>query len=632
MACAALIALLLTAAVLLSSCSDSPTERGQAAANSEAGASQGVQPEASQTPPAEPEVAAPIAGASESQASVKDVGAPAEAGGRGAAERREARSDNPYVAGTEAHELWLGAPLDRLAVKLSEADGPINLRAGPAIDWPVRRVVETPTMLTIFARVSRFTWGVDTTWLQAQVPDGTVGWLRAERLPLNRTQLETLREVPWRWRFGETVVVRDGAHLHRPSPYRLTDVASAACQIASAAEATAGGRSSDAQWLAVKFDRNVCTDRDGLSRFYGWVPVSHIEPASVVAELPILLPVGNWFVSPDPQVSPINEYAEGRNRPWWIRATEGERVAVLPSPTGEHALIAAGGDMFEDGTTLSVISRGGERVEIGKLYLYHENGRLYPLSGQVHWSPDGRSILVDDFALPYWVGPDAPSFWLYSLEERRSTILAREKRYAVSAQIDYHDARFHHDSGSIYVTKCARSGPRCELTRLTLTGEDRTDFTPIPIDHGYLLSSRTSAIITTAPEVTLLWNERGEPIGERRGSRFHWLPDGEHFAYYTDAEFVIEHLRTGDEVRLKLPAEIMKQMYPLPQWSPDGRHFAIVTTAGFPLWLMELVRIYSLRGELLNVYRTSTCTDLEWLPDSLRLKVSVAQWHCFHGT
>lgn len=288
--------------------------------------------------------------------------------------------------------------------------------------------------------------------------------------------------------------------------------------------------------------------------------------------------------------------------------------------------------MSEDGMMLSVISRGGERVEIGKLYLYHGNGRVYPLSGQVHWSPDGRTILVDDFAIPDWIAHDAPTFWLYSMEEQHVTILARET-YAASTHLDYYRARFHHDGGSIYVIRCTRSGLQCELARLTLAGDDLADFTPIPIDHGYLLSSQTSAIITTAPDAAFLWNEHGEPIGERRGSRFHWLPDGERFAYYTDADLVIEHLSTGAETRLKLLAEIMKQTYPLPRWSPDGRHFAIAATAGFPVWSMEMkqVRIYDLRGVLVNVYRTTSCPELEWFPDSLHLKVSNALWHCFRG-
>ncbi len=621
--CATLIALLLTATVLLSSCSDSPTERRQTTPSSEFGASRGVQPEPPQTPPAEPVLAAPSAGVSESQASAEGAGVLGEVGEGEAVEEQEAESDGPRAAAAETRELRLGAALDSLTVKLSEAKEPVNLYAGPGVDWAVRRVIQPPESITVLGRAPSVWYGLATKWLKVRLADDTDGWVRSDNLAIDPTQLDGLREFHPH-SMDAIAVVHGGAYL-----YQQHDMASPACQIPAPIETKVGGRSLDQQWFLVDFDRGVCIDSNDYWVGKGWVRARQIEAASMLAEVPIVLTSGRWLISPDPQAHPIDGLDTNEAEPWWARAIDGQEVKVLPSPTGEHVLTH---DPFEHGRpdsgVLAVINRSGSRTEIGKLYVYSENSRHHPLESHARWSPDGRAIVVIDIPSSRYVTSGTPDFWVYLLEEERSVDL-RSK--GPSVYVGYTDARFHHDGQSIYVVKQENVPRRRLLVRLTLDGDDWPGFEPIPLERNlrYFTLARDNLIITVTPESALLWTDRGELIGERRGTRFHVLPDGERFAYYAENEFVVEQFWSTDQVRLALPASLFA--YTDLQWWPDGRHFAIIShlpSRDSHVWSLRQLRIYNLDGELIRAYRTSGCAAISRLPQHHRLVVVNSPARC----
>ena len=542
-------------------------------------------------------------------------------------ERRETGSDNPHAAGTEAHELWLGAPVDRLIVTLSQTEGPVDLYAGPGVDWAVRRTIQPPESIIILGRAPHVWYGLATIWLKARLADGAVGWLRSDDLVLDPMQLNGLREFHPQ-SMDEIVVVHSGADL-----YRQHDMTSPACRTSSPIEAKIGGRSLDQRWFLVDFRRGVCTDSDDYWVGRGWVRATQVEAASILTETPLVLTEGRWLISPDPQTHPIDGFNADEIEPWWAAAVRGQRVNVLPSPTGEHVLTH---DPFEygnpDSGELAVIDRSGSRTEIGKLYLYSENGRSHPLEDHVRWSPDGRAVVVIDISSSRYVAPDAPDFWTYLLEEERSVDLQSK---GPSVYVYFTDARFHHDGQSIYVVKRERAPLRHVLVRLTLDGDDWPGFEPIPLERHlrYLTLARDNLIITITPESALIWTDQGELVGERRGSRFHMLPDGEHFAYYAEDEFVIEHFWTGTQIRLSLPSPLFD--YTDVRWWPDGRHFGIVLrlpSSDSHLWTLQQLRIYNLAGELIRAYRISGCAKVERLVDPPRMVLVNSAVHCALGT
>ena len=624
--CATLIALLLTTAALLSSCSDSPTERRQVAANSEFAASQDAQPEAPQTPPAEPEVAVPSAGASESQVSAEGAGVPGETNQAEAVEEREIGSDGPRAAAAETEEVRLGGVLDHPTTWLSEASGPVKLYAGPGVDWAVRRTIRPLESITILGRAPHVWYGLTATWLKVRLADGTDGWARSDDLALDQMQLDGLREFHPQ-SMDEIVVVHSGADL-----YRQHDMTSPTCRISSPIEAKIGGRSLDQQWFLVDFFRGVCTDSDDHWLGDGWVHATQVEAASILTETPLVLTEGRWLISPDPQTHPIDRLNANEVEPWWAAAIRGQEVNVLPSPTGEHVLAH---DRFEygnpDSGVLAVIDRSGNRTEIGKLYLYKQGAVSFPLEDYVRWSPDGRAVVVIDISSSRYVAPDAPDFWIHLLEEERNVDL----RSKGSSVYDYHtDARFHHDGQSIYVVKREPAPLRHLLVRLTLDGDDWPGFEPIPLERHlrYLTLARDNLIITITPESALIWTDQGELVGERRGSRFHMLPDGERFAYYAENELVIEHFWTAAQIRLSLPASLFD--YTDLRWWPDGRHFAIVLrlpSRASLLSNLQQLRVYNLRGELIHAYRISGCAELEWLADPPRMVLVNSTAQCALG-
>ena len=624
--CVTLIALLLTAAVSLSSCSDSPTERQQVAANSEFAASQGTQPEAPQTPPAEPVVAAPNASATELQASAESAGLLGKVSQKEAAKERETGSGGPRTAAAETKELWLGAPVDHLIVMLSEAEEPVDLYAGPGVDWAVRRTIQPSESITILGRAPHVWYGLTATWLKVRLADGTDGWARSDDLALDQMQLDGLREFHPQ-SMDEIVVVHSGADL-----YRQHDMTSPTCRISSPIEAKIGGRSLDQQWFLVDFFRGVCTDSDDHWVGDGWVRATQVEAASILTETPLVLTEGRWLISPDPQTHPIDRLNANEVEPWWAAAIRGQEVNVLPSPTGEHVLTHG---RFEygnpDSGVLAVIDRSGNRTEVGKLYLYKQGAVSFPLEDYVRWSPNGRAVVVIDIPSIRNVAPGAPDFWMYLLEEERSVALRSE---GPSVYVGYTDARFHHDGQSIYVVKGERAPSRRLLVRLTLDGDDWPGFEPIPLERHlrYLTLARDNLIITITPESALIWTDQGELVSERRGSRFHMLPDGEHFAYYAENEFVIEHFWAGTQIRLSAPAPLFD--YTDLQWWPDGHHFAVVSrlpSLDSHLWRLQQLRIYNLGGELIRAYRISGCAELEWLADPPRMLLVNSAAHCALG-
>ena len=621
LACVALAGLLIAAALFHSGCSDPPPDDNQRVTpNSDIGRAEIDQVVAQQPQAIEPTPSTQDVNASETSAGAKV----------GAVRAAQAEQTEPEDRGATAAEMNQPAPQAEqqgLEFSLPEAAESVNLYAGPGVDWAVRRIIQPSEALTILGRAPQRVYGLETTWLKVELANNIVGWLRAEQLALDPTQLDSLAELHMQ-NVEQTVVVRSGAYLRdSPDVLALPD-----CQISSTAEARINGRALDGQWFLVNFDRVVCINRRSLHGSWvdgGWVRATQVESASVLAEVPIVLRDGRWSFSSDPKLPPSNEN-DGKQLGWESAIEEGD-ASVLRSPTGEHVLVRKI-DSFSspDHGLLSIIDRSGRRTDIGKLYMYHQSGRYYPFGGQARWSPDGRTIVMVDFGRPSWAAADHLDFWLYDLNTEQSVDLRGPES---SVFVSYYSARFHPDGRSTYVTRCQHAPRQCALVRLTRTGGDWPGFTPISIRGSYLLSARDGSIITTTHESGLLWSNQGELLGERRGSGFHWLPDGERFAYYADGEFVIEHLSAGVQTRLKLPA----RLFPLssPQWLPDGRHFATITY--LPSWRRGLsqdirqLRIYNLRGEVVSAYHLSGCADVERLMDPPRMVIDTNPAYCHRG-
>ena len=609
LACAALIGLLIAAALFHSGCSDPPPDDQRATPNSDTTTAEidqtfSQQPQAIEPTPTPQNVDPP------------DPAADAKLSEAGAAQAAQTKAMNE------------SAP-QGLEFTLPEVAAPVNLYAGPGVDWTVRQLIQPSEALTVLGRAPQRVYGLETTWLKVELSDNIAGWLRAEQLTLDPAQLDSLPELHMQ-NVEQTVVVRSGAYL-RDSP---DDLALPDCQISSTAEARINGRAFDGQWFLVNFDRVVCIDRRSIHGSWvygGWVRATQVESASVLAEVPIVLRDGRWSFSSDPESLPSNE-SDGEQLGWESAIKEGDG-GVLRSPTGEHVLVRKSSYTppdHGDYGLLSIIDRSGRRTDIGNLYMYHQSGRYYPFGGQVRWSPDGRTIVMVDFRRPNWAPTDHLDFWLYDLHTEQSVDLRGPES---SVFVSYYNARFHPDGRSIYVIRCQHAPRQCALVRLTRTGGDWPGFTPITVDRPYLLSARDGSIITTTHESGFLWSNQGELLDERRGSGFHWLPDGERFAYYADGEFVIEHLSDGVQTRLKLPA----RLFPLSssQWLPSGRHFATITR--IPSWQwglsqdMQQLRIYNLRGEVVSAYRLSGCADLERLIDPPRMVIDTNPAYCHRG-
>ena len=619
-ACAMLAGLLLAVALLLNSCSDPPPNTQQSKPMSEINAPAIAQANSQQAPATEP----PPAAASEPRRSTPDIAANRESASVDAAHAREITPEHEDAT-PEAEEP--ATEPNGLELTLPAVAGPVNLYAGPDDDWAVRRVIQPTESLVVLGRASRQWYSRGITWLQVELSDGVVGWLQAEHLMLNPVQLRGLpRFHPLE--MTELVVIRSNVYVHqRP------DVTSPGCRTPSTTKAAIGGLSPDGQWFALDFGGGVCADPAGDWVGEGWALAAEIDPAAMLAERPVVLPEGRWVISIDPQLRPIGQPEEDNSQAWWELATAGEDVKFLMSPTGEYVLAAASRGHSEYGDVLSIISRDGERTEIGTLYLSSPSERTYRFNNHVHWSPDGRAIIVNDLPNVTQFDADASYFWLYDLDAERSIDL----RQADGVAGVYYDARFHHDGGSIYATKVEPQRGKLTLVRLTLTGDDWPNFAPIPIAPGWdhFFSGWKNLILTTKQGAGLLWTEQGEPLGERSGSRFHLLPDGERFAYYADGEFVIEQFSTGAQVRLSLALWLFNSE--LPYWSFDGRYFAVLVyppawqnRLRLP-WEKEQLRVYDLRGEPVRVYRVVGCAEIEWLVDQPRLVVANSLQRCIRG-
>ena len=618
LACVALAGLLIAAALFHSGCSDPLPDDQRATPNSDIDTA-----EIDQTVPQQAQTIEPMD-------STQDVNAPDTAAGAtlGAVGAAQAEQTEPEDRGAIAATMSEPSPQAEpqgLEFTLPESAESVNLYAGPGVDWAVRRIIQPSEALTILGRAPQRVYGLETTWLKVEFSDNIVGWLHTNQLTLEPTQLDSLPELHMQ-NVEQTVVVRSGAYLR----YSPDGLALPVCQISSSAEARINGRDPDGQWFLVNFDRGVCINRRSVYNSWvdgGWVRATQVESASVLAEVPIVLRDGRWSFSSDPRLLPSNE--NDGEQLGWESAIEEADVNVLRSPTGEHVLARKRDFTHPDHGLLSIIDRSGRRTDIGKLYMYHQSGRYYPLGGQAHWSPDGRAIVMVDFGRPSWAAADHLDFWLYDLNAEQSVDLRGPES---SVFVSYYSARFHPDGRSIYVTRCEHAPRQCELVRLTRTGGDWPDFTPIPINGPYLLSAWYGSIITTTHESGLLWSNQGEQLGERRGTGFHWLPDSERFAYYADGEFVIEHLSDGVQTRLKLPARLF--LFSSTPWLPDGRHFAAITY--LPSWRRGLsqnirqLRIYNLHGEVVSAYRLDGCADVEQLVDPPRMIIDNNPAYC-HG-
>ena len=619
LACVALAGLLIAAALFHSGCSDPLPDDQRATPNSDIDTAEIDQTVSQQAQAIEPT-------ASTQDVNAPDTAADAKLDEVGAAQAEQAEAEDRSAVAAVVSEPSPQAEPQGLEFTLPESAEPVNLYAGPGVDWAVRRIIQPSEALTILGRAPQRVYGLVTTWLKVELSDNIGGWLRTEQLALDPAQLDSLPELHMQ-NVEQTVVVRSGAYLR----YSPDGLALPVCQISSTAEARINGRALGGQWFLVNFDRGVCINRRSIYNSWvdgGWVRATQVETASVLAEVPIVLRDGRWSFSSDPRLLPSNEN-DGEQLGWESAIEEGD-VSILRSPTGEHVLVRKSSYTLPDHGLLSIIDRSGRRTDIGQLYMYHQSGRYYPFGGQVHWSPDGRTIVMVDFGRPSWAPTDHLDFWLYDLNTEQSVDLRGPES---SVFVSYYSARFHPDGRSIYVIRCEHAPRQCALVRLTRIGGDWPGFTPIPLNGPYLLSAWYGSIITTTHESGLLWSNQGELLGERRGSGFHWLPDGERFAYYADGEFVIEHLLDGVQTRLKLPA----RLFPLssPQWLPDGRHFATITY--LPSWRRGLsqdirqLRIYNLRGEVVSAYRLDGCADVEQLVDPPRMIIDNNPAYCHRG-
>ena len=534
----------------------------------------------------------------------------------------------------------------------------VKLYAGPDIDWAVRATIHPTKSLTIIGRAPPLRDG--TSWLQAELADGTRGWLTADDVALKPYEFGSLRQFEPE-ELETVATARSGAAIRRQP-----DEASPGCVIHEHTRTAIAGRSPDGRWLFVHPVREQCGDADGREIRQGWIRTSHYNPDPIFAEVPIMYWDGLWLFPADskrePSRLPVSVYDTAQSEAWSFDAEDGSlvfvdyddadgtrlkrystelsvlaafpgkrRADILLAPTGGRVLVMSGALGNPCPThKLTIVERDGVAIDVGGVCLYSQSDRGYLLSAQARWSPDGQAFVFRDYGGPERAEPDASDFWLYRLNSGQRVDL----RHGIAGNIALHlAAEFHPDSQSIYVVSAAasRRGGRT-LHRLSLEGDAWPGFTPVPADHEFRVSPQGDRIIAMMNGVGLLFTDRGDLLDARVGTAFHWLPDGRRIAYRTDGqwqtagEWKIGEFNSRHTVQLGLPYG--------PGWSPYGEHIAVVTRSNeWPSrstdrWFeMRQLRIYDFRGKLRSVYRFSGCWRAQWLAGGSQLAVSVFP-HC----
>ena len=551
---------------------------------------------------------------------------------------------------------------ETLEVALPDGTPPIDLHAGPAVEWAVRTTITAPATFTVMGRERTSSYDPQFIWLLIELPDGTRGWIRASDLSLEFSQFAFL---------PVTDKQRSVRIANQVSSYDQPDTAARHCDISPGTIARIYERSPDAQWVFAYFDRPGCPLRNS-----GWLRVADLDWLPILIEAPILLSHGFWLIPTDPQLQPEQlpfSVIEGYGTEAWDLDPDDQSIVfiddaipyddqpgqlrqfslasgaittlaqvhsreILVAPTGGRILtLSAGYQTPYAGRQLSIIERGGKRTDIGKLFLSHQTDNVYPLSQHATWSPDGRIIVFNDRVIPIWLDPDAYELWLYHVDEMRRVDLRDE---LVDPQsVTYHETVFHPHGQSFYLLERQLGPAPASLLRLTLDGETWPEYRPVPVfvrEFGNGLSSTGDRMITEQGRTGFLLTEQGEQLGWRHGTQMHWLPGGERIAYFAEGEWIVEHLDTQELVRFKVLFDHQEEVI-RPYWSPDARHFVAATFSG--RWRNQRaahltgghprLRIHTADGDLVVAYRAAGCMRAEWLPDGTRLALSV--FECFGG-